>query len=65
MGSWNVNVVFPQENKAWMIVLLQVIYVEKKTIIYAVKAQATRQIMNLTFRPSLHGSKLACGSVYQ
>lgn len=30
MGSWNVNVVFPQENKAWMIVLLQVIYVEKK-----------------------------------
>lgn len=58
MGSWNVNVVFPQENKAWMMVLLQVIYVEKKKkIIYAVKAQATKQIMNLTLRPTLHGRK--------
>lgn len=57
MGSWNVNVVFPQENKAWMMVLLQVIYVEKakekrKKIIYAVKAQATKQIMSLTLRPT-------------
>lgn len=47
--------------------VLQVIYVEKKKnkIIYAVNAQATKQIMNLTLRPTLHGSKVACGSVYQ